>query len=205
MAMSPKISSTTTLVAVLRFGELLGLRVGEMHGFSTVHNVHGKNSFHYDRDAGGKRWGHASDVNLIGHGANTSVERELLARLMHVARACGLAVTHAYKGTVGSAAGHQNHLHIDVGSWSNIGQGLIRASTVKSPVRESVRVDTGGVVLRGRKTPSLNGVIAARTPDKTRLTITDYRVANGILWGYSTNKLWYALVTTDGTRYVKVA
>lgn len=198
MALSPQITPTTDLVLVARFARMMGLSPNEMHGFSTVHRVHAGKSFHYDKTG---KWGHAADINLLGAGANTKRERDALLRVMHVARTLGLAVTHAWKGTSGSAAGHQNHLHVDVGTWSNIGQGLIRATKVGYPSREYVQVDTGGARLMIRATP--NGKITGALNNKARATVTNFATSNNILWGRIPQG-WIGLVHVDGREFVSV-
>lgn len=128
MALSKQLTPTATLVQFCNWAEAQGYRVGEMHGFSTVHDVHMKNSWHYDKDANG--FGKAADIN---HGVNGPAERAKLIVAMHYARSLGLATIFAWQGTAGVASGHQNHLHVDVGTQSNIGKGLIAATKVPIP------------------------------------------------------------------------
>ena len=121
MAMSKQVSPTQVLVTFCLWAKRAGYSVDEMHGFSTVHQVHGAGSFHYDSDGG---FGHAADINWPAGG---TVEHQRLITARQVAEQLGLAVTFAEKGTKGSAAQHTTHLHTDVGEWSNLGAGNYRA------------------------------------------------------------------------------
>ena len=87
--------------------------VGEMHGFSTVHRVHMKGSWHYDKDG---KYGKAADINKNGPS-----ERTDLIRAVDVAQRLGLAVIFARDGVRGEAGAHRTHLHVDVGSFSHLG------------------------------------------------------------------------------------
>jgi len=117
MAMSKKVATTESLVRFCRYAERKGARVGEMHGFATVHRVHSANSFHYDKDG---KYGQAADINY-GAAGTSHAERDMLNHLIVVARSFGLSVIYAKYGTTGSASAHKTHLHVDVGSWSNLG------------------------------------------------------------------------------------
>lgn len=118
MALSKQITPTSTLDGYLAWAVSQGYHVGEnpRYGTKTVtKGVHAAGSFHYD--------GLASDINA---GANGAAERAKLLVALDEAVRRGLAVTFARDGVVGSAANHKNHLHVDVGEWSNLGKGLVR-------------------------------------------------------------------------------
>lgn len=125
MALSAQKSSKATLHTFLRWAVANGYSVGENLDFGTrkvTAGVHAKGSWHYDNLA--------ADLN---HGANGANERAKLLTALAKAQSLGLAVIFAKTGTVGAAKNHQNHLHVDVGSWSNIGQGNIKASVIPLP------------------------------------------------------------------------
>lgn len=116
MALSRQLTPTRTLLDFLTWAVQAGYSVREHpdHGGVTP-GVHRAGSWHHD--------GLAADLN---HGPDGPVERERLLVALHEAERRGLAVTFARDGTVGSARTHQNHLHVDVGEWSNHGRGLVR-------------------------------------------------------------------------------
>lgn len=118
MALSKQITPTSTLDGFLAWAVGAGYHVGEnpRHGTKKVtKGVHKVGSFHYD--------GLAADINF---GANGPAERAKLLVALTKAESMGLAVTYARDGIVGSAATHKNHLHVDVGEWSNYGRGVVR-------------------------------------------------------------------------------
>lgn len=153
MALSARLKTPADLLDFLKWCKKNGYSVGENLAYGRVSPVHMKNSFHYDSSkVGGVTVSHAADIN---YGSNGAVERAKLLTAMNEARYRGLSVIFAAEGKVGSAAAHQTHLHVDIGSWSNIGRGDIRTVTVKRPsviskvVRKSIkRGDTGSVVRR---------------------------------------------------------
>lgn len=116
MALSRQLTPTTVLLDYLTWAVRAGFTVGEHpdHGGVTP-GVHRAGSWHGD--------GLAADLN---HGTNGAAERAHLLVALAEAERRGLAVTYARDGTVGSARTHQNHLHVDVGEWSNHGRGLVR-------------------------------------------------------------------------------
>lgn len=122
MALSNQKTPTSTLDAFLAWAVAEGYSVGENPRYGTkrvTKSVHAKGSFHYD--------GLAADINA---GTNGPAERAKLLTALTRAQAAGLAVTFARDGLVGSAKNHQNHLHVDVGEWSNLGTGLVRAAVI---------------------------------------------------------------------------
>ena len=129
MALSARLSNKTTLDRFLRWAEAQGIRVGENPRFGTkkVYPVHMAGSWHYS--------GEAADLN---YGVNGPAEKAVLIRAMKKAQSMGLSVIYAANGTIGEAAGHQNHLHVDIGSWSNTGRGLYRTPIVNPPKRFAV-------------------------------------------------------------------
>ena len=130
MALSKQITPAATHTKFIRWAQKNGYHVGEMHGVTTVNpKVHTQKSWHNDKDPK-TGMGLAADIN---YGANGPAERAKLIVAMHYARSLGLAAIYAWTGTAGVAKNHQNHLHVDVGEWSNIGDGLIRAKKVPLP------------------------------------------------------------------------
>lgn len=133
MAVTKQVASKATLKKFLAWAARSGYKVGEHPDYGTVHPVHMKGSWHYEQGA--------ADLNF---GSNGPAERAALITAMSVAESLGLAVTFARDGSVGSAAGHKNHLHVDVGSVSNYGRGNVavkRATTTAVP--------GGGNVVKG--------------------------------------------------------
>ncbi|MFI2105624.1 hypothetical protein ACH436_20185 [Isoptericola sp. NPDC019693] len=112
-------SSSTTLKAYLSWARAYGFRVSEHPSYGGVtRGAHSKNSWHYD--------GLAADLNYGPAGAPSS-ERTRARTAIKVADSMGLGVIYARDGTVGSAAKHRNHVHIDVGTTSNYGRGTVLA------------------------------------------------------------------------------
>ena len=109
-------ATKSTLLRFLAYAHDAGYKVGEHPRYGAVHPVHMDGSWHYKEGAG--------DIN---YGANGPVERQKLLALIPLAERLGLAVTFARDGVVGSAAQHKNHLHVDIGGWSNYGRGPVRA------------------------------------------------------------------------------
>lgn len=125
MALSRINAPTEAIVALAEYAMANGYKVGEMEPFGHVHPVHSRNSFHYDSSrVGGRRYSHAADINTAG-GASAA-ERARLALLVPVAQSLGLGVILGLYGTNGPAAAHRGHLHVDVGSYSNLGRGGFR-------------------------------------------------------------------------------
>lgn len=110
-------ASKATLLRFLAYAHAAGYKVGEHPAYGVVHKVHMDGSWHY-KDG-------AADINF---GVNGPVERQKLLALIPIAQSLGLAVTFARDGVVGSAAQHKNHLHVDIGEWSNLGRGPVRVS-----------------------------------------------------------------------------
>lgn len=131
MALSKQISPVSALVTLCRAFKAEGYSIGEMHGFSTVHDVHAKGSWHYDQENG---FGKAADINFNGPG-----EMARLIRARKRAEELGLAVTLAEKGYV---SGHADHLHVDLGQWSNLGAGIYRAKGSTGTGYNTVAVET---------------------------------------------------------------
>lgn len=117
MALSRQVTPTYVLNIFNRWAHLNGYRVGEHPDYGGVTpGVHVADSWH--------DLGLASDINWGTN--NPSVERNRLISASVVAESMGLALTYAQYGTAGSAANHRNHLHVDVGEWSNYGTGNVR-------------------------------------------------------------------------------
>lgn len=193
---TPK-TSVTALVGLCRIAELLGARVGEMYGFRTpAKGVHNAISLHYGKDSK-TGYGYAADINENVPGINPPTERALLIRILKIARSLGLAVTFALEGTKGSAAGHKNHLHVDIAQWSNVGLGDERARVVAYTGSEIFTV-LPAVGLRGRRTASTIAPIRFKRGKGHRLTIKAFKVSGKYVWGKATDGAWYALVSLDG-------
>jgi hypothetical protein len=117
MALSQQVTPTYVLDLYMRWADLNGYHVGEHPDYGGVTpGVHALASWHKD--------GLATDINW-GVG-NPPAERDKLITAAIVAESMGLALTYARYGTAGSASNHRNHLHVDVGEWSNYGNGNIR-------------------------------------------------------------------------------
>lgn len=115
MALSKQATPTRNLNVFLAWASAAGYRVGEHPAYGGVTAVHVPDSWHYE--------GGAADINWrVG---NPPGERTRLLFALEVAESMGLAVTFARDGVVGSAASHQNHLHVDVGVYSNYGRGPV--------------------------------------------------------------------------------
>lgn len=116
MALSRQLTPTPVLLDFLAWAARAGYSVREHpHYGGVTPGVHRPGSWHGD--------GLAADLN---HGSNGWTERARLLVAVGEAERVGLAVTFSRDGVVGSARTHQNHLHVDVGEWSNLGRGLVR-------------------------------------------------------------------------------
>lgn len=115
MALSKQVTPTRNLNVFLAWAVAAGYRVDEHPNHGGVTAVHVPGSWHYKGLAGDINWG-------VG---NPPGERARLLHALKVAESKGLAVTFARDGVEGSAAKHQNHLHVDVGEWSNYGRGTV--------------------------------------------------------------------------------
>lgn len=133
MGLGAQRGTTAALVTFALWCKRRGYAVGEMHGFSTVHNVHTKGSWHYDQDGG---FGKAADINVPGGGAN---ERAHLAAAVPVAQSLGLAVIFGRDGKNGVTASHQGHLHADVGAYTNLGRGEVATPSGGDRVTEGIQ------------------------------------------------------------------
>lgn len=117
MGLSQQITPTSTLTRFMAWAHAAGYRVGEHPAYGGVNPaVHARGSWHND--------GLAADINW-GAGSPPSERAHLLVAL-EVAESMGLALIFARDGVAGVAANHRNHLHVDVGEWSNYGDGNVR-------------------------------------------------------------------------------
>lgn len=134
MALSQHVTPAPVLLDFLAWAARSGYSVREHPDYGGVTpGVHRSGSWHAD--------GLAADLN---HGPNGAAERARLLVALQEAERVGLAVTFARDGVVGSAASHQNHLHVDVGEWSNLGRGLVRRTPPPpgaAPARAAATVD----------------------------------------------------------------
>ena len=122
MALSRQLTPTPVLLDFLAWAARAGYSVREHPAYGGVTpGVHRPGSWHAD--------GLAADLN---HGSNGPAERARLLVALSEAEHRGLAVTYARDGTAGSASSHQDHLHVDVGEWSNLGRGLVRHTPPES-------------------------------------------------------------------------
>jgi len=140
MALSRQLTPTPVLLDFLAWAARSGYSVREHPAYGGVTpGVHRPGSWHAD--------GLAADLN---HGSNGSAERARLLIALGEAEQRGLAITFARDGTAGSASSHQNHLHVDVGEWSNLGRGLVRHTppTRSSAAAAARPAAPGGMVLR---------------------------------------------------------
>lgn len=121
MALSAKQAPTASLVDFVLYAEANGYRIAGMPPWGTpTRGVHNSRSFHYDKDG---KYGQAADINIGAAGAS-EYEMKMLRRLIPVAQSYGLGVLVAAYGT--NITGHRDHLHVDVGSYSNLGRGSYR-------------------------------------------------------------------------------
>ena len=120
MALAKSAALTSSIVRFCEWAAANGYQVGEMPPWGIVHRVHSKNSYHYARDG---KYGQAADINWPGGGAP---ERARLITAVSVAESLGLAVRYSLYGHV---VGHDTHLHVDVGNWSNLGRGEVKRSS----------------------------------------------------------------------------
>lgn len=164
MALSSRNAPTEALVALVEYALANGYKVGEMAPYGHVHPVHSRNSWHYDRDTfAGRIYGLAADINAAS-GAS-SAERSRLALLVPVAQSLGLSVILGLYGVQGAAASHRGHLHVDVGSYSNLGRGGFR-----TPKGSVVVVRTQRAVnFRTNKRDNLYGPLTDDRVDAVRL------------------------------------
>ncbi|WP_062301660.1 hypothetical protein [Demequina subtropica] len=123
MGASAKLATTHALVAACDYWIAKGGRVTEMQPYGEVHKGHSSTSFHYDTDG---VYGQAADLNVGTAGAPAS-ERALMVACRRVFESLGLSVLYDYTGNgVAVARAHRDHGHIDVGSYSNFGDGPVK-------------------------------------------------------------------------------
>lgn len=117
MALSKQVTPTSSLDRFMTWAAAAGYDVGEhpAHG-GVTRGVHAPGSWHYDGLAADINWGTGSPPG----------ERAHLVVALEVAESMGLAVIFARDGVAGVATNHRNHLHVDVGEWSNYGAGDVR-------------------------------------------------------------------------------
>ncbi|MGF0115157.1 hypothetical protein ACQFYA_02365 [Promicromonospora sp. Marseille-Q5078] len=115
-----QMSSSSTLEHFLAWARAYGFRISGHPKYGGVKSgTHAAGSWHYD--------GLAADLNWGPAGAPAS-ERARVKYAIKVADSMGIGVIYARDGTVGSAAHHRDHLHVDAGSTSNYGRGLVSVS-----------------------------------------------------------------------------
>ncbi|WP_062466047.1 hypothetical protein [Demequina maris] len=127
MALSKQRTSDFAWVQFLKWAKANDYTLLECKPYNSVHQVHAPGSAHYDDCRhDGTTYSMGVDINWPSGG---SEERTMLTRALPVAQSLGVAVTYALKGTAGSAANHQTHLHADPFSVSNLGQGNFEQPT----------------------------------------------------------------------------
>lgn len=178
MALSKQQAPKKNLLAFLAHAASLGFHVGEHPAYGGVtDNVHRAGSWHPD--------GLAADINWRGSGS----ERAKILQLIPAAERYGLGITFARDGIAGSAVNHQNHLHVDCGSWSNYGKGAVRAKRATITVNGNVlqRGSTGARV--GKLQAGLNSVFPAYSDlvrdnvygAQTEAVVTEFQKRVGIM------------------------
>lgn len=122
-------ASMRSIVAFAYWAKANGFRVGEFAPWTTVHNVHIPGSYHFQRgEYRGVSYSKAADINWGPPGATSAEYSAMQRKAIPVARSMGLSVIYALHGTVGSAGSHKDHLHVDLGIWSNLGRGAFRTT-----------------------------------------------------------------------------
>jgi hypothetical protein len=117
MSLSKQVTPSENLWAFGKWADAAGYHVGENPKYGGVTDgAHAAGSWHYDGLAFDINWGISSPAS----------ERAHLLVALEVAGSMGLAVIFARDGVSGVAANHRNHLHTDVGEWSNVGTGDFR-------------------------------------------------------------------------------
>lgn len=116
MALSPVRSTEATLWDYLDDMHALGFEIFEDGYYDKVDVAHAAGSFHYDHNPRTGR-GHAGDVNWPRAGEERA---KILSVALPEARRRGLAVTYSQHAHVPN---HDDHLHVDIGTYSNIGYG----------------------------------------------------------------------------------
>lgn len=124
MALSEQQAPIRNLVAFKKYAKARGAKISEsLPEDAPNKGVHAAKSWHYDTEVfDGVKHSKAADVNY-GPAGTSAAERAVLTHLVTVAQSMGLGVVYALYGTEGSAKQHQTHLHVDVGSATNVGKG----------------------------------------------------------------------------------
>lgn len=142
MALSKQSAHDSHIVAFADIMKRAGFSVGEMYPYDAPNKgVHSSKSWHYDEfKHGGKRYSKAADINLRGGGYKERARFREFA--IPVAESLGLGIIHARDGYVGAASAHRTHLHVDLGSYSNYGRGLVRCKAGGSTITYSIQIAT---------------------------------------------------------------
>ena len=112
MGIGKQQASSHTLDRFLAWADAYGFRIAEHPKHGGVGSGHTRGSWHFD--------GLAADLNW-GPPGTSRAERKRFLYAIDVAQSMGLGVIHAVRGTTGSAASHQTHLHVDCGPSTNLG------------------------------------------------------------------------------------
>lgn len=122
--LSKKNASDRAFVLGVKFMEANGFNILECLPYSSVHKVHSKNSWHYYWFLWKlKKHSRAADINWPAGG---SIERSKLTAKVRAIRSFGIAVIFDMTGNSnGPTVTHKTHLHMDQGSYSNLGDGQV--------------------------------------------------------------------------------
>lgn len=135
MALSKQTATVRQIAVAKQYLDANGFQLLESLPYTKVHDVHAKGSFHYDTQVhAGKKQSLAADVNWPGGGAT---ERKKIIAVIPALQSMGISVLFARDGTVGSAAKHKTHAHIDVGEWTNLGKGATKTKRGDLVVHDS--------------------------------------------------------------------
>lgn len=117
MSLGNQVASKEALYAYADWAQRAGWNLSENSKFGGIKATHVAGSWHA-KDL-------ALDLNWPGESGNYSPQEVAHAtRAVDVANSFGLGRIRALYGTVGSAATHKNHVHVDCGPTSNLGRGL---------------------------------------------------------------------------------
>jgi hypothetical protein len=146
MGIGLQVGKKEHLLRFLADAKAFGARVGEHPAYGGVNpGVHAPKSWHND--------GLAGDINFGASGVSAA-ERAKILKLIPLAQAYGLGVIFAKDGTNGSARTHQGHLHVDVGSTTNLGRFYQRVDAYDPKRVASLRRKLGLVKDKPAKKPT---------------------------------------------------
>ena len=145
MATSAQIATVRQIALAKQYLDANGFQVFESQPYTAVHNIHTSGSYHYDSQTyAGKKHSLAADINWPGGGVK---EKNKLRAVIPVIQAFGLSIIYARDGIYDAAKFHQDHLHMDVGKFTNLGR-----KWVNTVDRDLVVYDTQVIVHTPLKT-----------------------------------------------------